>query len=329
MKDPLNALCDNFIENRDRIRSGFGWEYSYIYPVCAAIFTNKRQTVNIEQMKECRDILKEKTGIFSNFRGMIQLIVISMMAADNAPERKLENALEVYSELKEHFWRSLYLPIVSLVVADMADPREYADIAARTKRIYTLMKKEHPFLTSDEDSVFAALLALSERGDEEIVSETEACFDILKEKFISRNAVQSLSHVLAIGEGSAEDKCRRTIELYNGLKEAGCKYGTGYELATLGVPALLPEDLDTVIGDIKEADKFLSKQKGYGFLGCGKHQRLMHAAMLVSGAYIGDSGNIMDSAAISSAVSLIVAQQIGVCAAVAASGAAVSSSSGS
>ena len=83
MRSSLAALCGRFIENRDRIKSGFGWEYSYIYPVCAEIFADKRQEVSVERMKECWDLLKEKTGIFSNFRGMIKLIVISMMAVDS------------------------------------------------------------------------------------------------------------------------------------------------------------------------------------------------------------------------------------------------------
>lgn len=329
MRSSLAALCGRFIENRDRIKSGFGWEYSYIYPVCAEIFADKRQEVSVERMKECWDMLKKKTGIFSNFRGMIKLIVISMMAVDSDPERKLSNALTVYAELKERFWISPYLPVVSMIIADMVEPSGYAALADKTKHIYKLMKSEHPFLTSDEDSVFAALLALSDLTDERIVGETEACYDIMKEKFFSRNNVQSLSNVLALGERSAEEKCRKTMEIYDGLKERGRKYGTGYELATLGALALLPESAETIIEDILEVDKFLSGQKGYGILGPGKKHRLMHAGMLVGSDYIGGDDKAMSSAAISGAISLIVAQQIATCAAVAASSAAASSASSS
>ena len=329
MRSSLAALCGRFIENRDRIKSGFGWEYSYIYPVCAEIFADKRQEVSVERMKECWALLKEKTGIFSNFRGMIKLIVISMMAVDSDPERKLSNALTVYAELKERFWISPYLPVVSMIIADMVEPSGYAALADKTKHIYKLMKSEHPFLTSDEDSVFAALLALSDLTDERIVGETEACYDIMKEKFFSRNNVQSLSNVLALGERSAEEKCRKTMEIYDGLKERGRKYGTGYELATLGALALLPESAETIIEDILEVDKFLSGQKGYGILGPGKKHRLMHAGMLVGSDYIGGDDKAMSPAAISGAISLIVAQQIATCAAVAASSAAASSASSS
>lgn len=328
MRDTLSRSCKSFIENRDAIKSAFGWESAYLYPVCAAIFTDKGKTVNIEYMKQCRDILKEQTGIFSNFRGTGKLVMISMLAADGNPEGKLKQALQVYDALKEHFFSSQYLPVASMVIANLAEPGRYGEIAVRTRHIYNLMKEEHPFLTSSEDSVFAALLALSNLTDEQVVEETESCYELLKAEFFSGNAVQSLSHVLALGEGTPQEKCRRTMELYRGLREKGYKYGTGYELATLGVLALLPAELSQVMQDIMEADDFLAGQRGYGIFGVGRKQRLMHAGMLVSGDYIDtDTNQTMNSAAIGGTISLIVAQQAAMCAAIAASSAAAASSS--
>lgn len=328
MRETLSAICENFIDNRDRIKGAFGWESAYIYPVCAAVFTDRRQRADAERMKYCRDILKENTGLFSNFRGTVKLVMISMMAADGSPEEKLRKSLQIYDSLREHFFSSQYLPVASMAIAEVAPESRYGEIAGRTRHIYDLMKSEHPFLTSGEDSVFAALLALSDLTDEQVVQETEDCYRILKPEFFSGNAVQSLSHVLALGEGSAEEKCSRVMELYRGLRERGYRYGTDYELATLGVLALLPAELSRVMEDIMEVDDFLARQKGYGIMGVGRKQRLMHAGMLVSGDYIGESGNLMmNSAAVGGTLCLIAAQQAAVCAAVVASSAAASSSS--
>ena len=217
-----------------------------------------------------------------------------------------------------------------MVIADVAEPQNFNDISARTKTIYKLMKQEHPFLTSSEDSVFAALLALSKLKDEEIVRETEACYQLLKGEFYSGNAMQSLSHVLALGEGTAEEKCRRVMDLYRGLKNRGYSYGKSYELATLGVLALPPVEMTSLINDIIDADDFLSNQKGYGFFGLGKRQRLMHAGMLVSSDYIGSQDSLtMKSAVLSGTVSLIAAQQAAMCAAIAASSSAAAANSSS
>lgn len=328
MREKLNDLCNQFVKNRDIVKSTFGWENTYMYPVSAAIFTDKRIAADPDKLLQCLDILKENTGIFSNFRSNAKLAIISMMATDADPANRLMKAVEVYDRLKEHFFPSEYLTLTSMVIADLVDVKQYAQVAASTRKIYDLMKAEHPFLTSGEDSVFAALLGLSPMSETQIVGETEHCYQMLKQEFFSRNAVQSLSHVLALCDGIAEAKCNRTVQLYQQLKDRGYKYGADYELATLGVLAMLPADLQQVMQDIMEADDFLVGQKGYGFFGISRKQRLMHAGMIVASSYIEPPKNhAMNFAAISGTISLIVAQQTAMCAAIAAASAAAASSS--
>ncbi|WP_304509497.1 DUF4003 family protein [Anaerotignum sp.] len=327
MRNSLSILCENFIENRDTIKATFGWESTYLYPVCATIFTDKGQKADPEKMKSCLDILKNQVGLFSSFRGTGKLVMTSMLAIDNEPEQKLKNALDVFSLLKEHFFSSQFLPLASMIITNLTEPEHYANIAKRTRHIYELMKKAHPFLTSSEDSVFAALLALSHLTDEQILTETKDCYDLLKPKFFSSNAVQSLCHVLALSEGTAEEKYQRTMALFNDLQEKGYRYGTNYELATLGVLAMLPKDSHSVIDDIIDVDHFLSAQKGYGFWGIPKKQRLMHAGMLVTSDYMGNPNNtMMNSAAIGATLSLIAAQQAAMCAVIASTSAASAAS---
>lgn len=326
MRSSLSALCNSFIRNRDMIKEVFVWESSYLYPVAATVFVDQRRNADRMRLEMCRDILKEHTGFFSNFRSYIKLPMISMMAVSGDPEGKLKKALSVYEELRKHFLSSGYLPLASMTISDFVEPTQYEAVAQRTRRIYELMKQEHPFLTSGEDSVFAALLALSGKTDDQIVRETEQCYDILKPRFMSGNAVQSLSHVLALCEGEAETKCSRAIELFQKLKGCGYRYGTGYELATLGVLAMLPADLDAITNDIVQVAEFLARQKGYGIMGMSKQHRLMHAGMIVTSDYL-DRNVSMQAAAVSSTISLIIAQQTAICAAIAASTAANSANS--
>ena len=323
MRTSLKSLCNSFIESRDTIKETFFWGSSYIYPVAAAVFVDKRVTADRERLEMCGDILKENTGFFSNFRNYVKLPMISMMAVSSNPEEKLKKALAVYELLKQHFFSSTYLPLASMTISDYIEPDHYEGVARRTRRIYDLMKQEHPFLSSGEDSVFAALLALSTASDEQIVLNTEQCFDILKPQFFSSNAVQSLSHVLALCEGDTEMKCGRAMDLFYKLKDQGYKYGTGYELATLGVLAMLPADLDTIANDIVEVAEFLADQRGYGILGMTKRQRLMHAGLIVTSDYLDQNTSMQ--AAVSSTISLIIAQQTAMCATIAASTAASNS----
>ena len=321
MRSSLNYLCNSFIENRDALKETFFWGSSYLYPVAAAVFVDKRKKAEVEHLEKCHEILKDNTGFFSNFRNYIKLPMVSMMAVSSDHEDKLKKALTVYELLKQHFFSSNYLPLASMMISDFVEPVHYEAVARRTRRIYDLMKQEHPFLTSGEDSVFAALLALSNASDEVIVQNTEECYDILKPQFFSSNAVQSLSHVLALCEGDAEMKCSRAMDLFYKLKDQGYKYGTGYELATLGVLAMLPADLDTIADDMVQAAEYLADQRGYGILGMTKRQRLMHAGLIVTSDYL-DQNSSMQAAAVSSTISLIIAQQTAMCAAIAAANAA-------
>ncbi len=315
MRESLQALCDSYIENRKVIKSVFRWDSAYLYPVCAAIFTDKRQVARPERLKECQALLKSKVGIFSNFRSTAMIAMIAMLAVDENPADKLDKALEIYSLLKEHFRTSQYLPLAAMLLTDTVKPTQYSELAARTRHIYNWMKSEHPFLTTSEDAVFAAMLALSDRSDEEIVAETEACYHLLRTDFASHNAVQALSHVLALSDGRAKDKCSATAKLFHALKSSKHKYGTTYELATLGVLATLPAAQHAIIEDLIAVDDFLATQKGYGVFGLGKKQRLMHAGMIVTSDYIAKT-DPLHTAALGSAISLIAAQQAAICAAV-------------
>lgn len=330
MNQTLRNYCELFIENRTIIKSNFGWENSYLYPLCAGIYTGREMQADPVRMKECRDLLKQNTGVFSNFRGESKLALITQLAISPNPEEKLKHALEIYGLLKAEFYTSSYLPITALAIADLAQPDQYESIAGRTRHIYELMKQDHPFLTASEDSAFSALLALSQMGDSQILYELDCCYETLKPYFFSANAVQSLTHVLALGEGGHQEKCRRTVELFDGLKDRGHKYSTGNELPTLGVLALLDRDIEELIHDVIEADEYLEGQKGFGAFGIGSRQRRMYAAILTADSSLADSKKtVMNTAAINGTVSVIIAQEAAMCAAIAAAAAASAASSSS
>lgn len=153
-------------------------------------------------------------------------------------------ALQGYKVLRTRFYASQYLPLAALLLADWARGRDLDGVAARAEEIYRRMKREHPFLTGAEDSVFAVLLALSPDTEQAVVDQVEACYDALKHPFGTGQYTQALSHVLALGEGSAQEKRDKVLGVYQGLKAAGRKYGAGYELGTLGSLALLPAPVE-------------------------------------------------------------------------------------
>ncbi len=328
MKDTVQRSCEDLIQNRDTVKQVFSWDGGLIHLACAGIYVMKDKKADRAVLEQCRKLLKEKLGIFSNFRGTARSPIAAMLAVSGNPERTLDNGIAVYELLKKDFWGSTYLPLAAMVIAQTAAPSDYQKIACRTREIYKRMKAEHPFLTSGEDSAFCALSALSDRSDDELISDMEACYSRLKPEFFSGNAVQSLSHVLSLCLGAPEEKCSRTMELFNQLKAAGRKYGTEYELPTLGILAMADVPCEQLVQEMLEIDEWLSAQKGFGFFGSiSRKQRLMYAGILAQKEYI--SGETVQTAAVHSAVALVVAQEAAMCAAIAASSAAAAASSSS
>ena len=328
MNERTLARCKNLIKNKETMKSAFAWEDGLTHLACAGIFINKEQTANEEMLLQCKDILKRNTGIFSNFKSTAKPMIVAMLAANENPQLLMERGLKVYDLLKEEFMSSVYLPIAAMIIAQYADEARYAELAQRTRRIYKQMRADHPFLTSGEDSTFCALMALLDKPDEVLLGDAEECYKILKNNFLSSNAVQSLSHVLAMCDGEPENKCQKTMELFQKLKEAGHKYGTSYELPTLGVLAMADGNQDEIAAEMAEIDQWLSEQKGFGFFSSiSAKQRLMYAGMIAQQDYINDK--MMQSAAVNGVISLIVAQQAAMCAAITASAAATANNNNS
>ena len=323
MKDTLQARCQRFIEARDMIKNTFRWESSYLPPVCANLFCAKDILPEEEKLRACRDLINRNTGIFSSFRGNIRIPLACMLSMEADPEGKFQQAKDLYQALKQYFFGSDYLALASFLLTDYECSEERL---GRGKKIYRMMKDEHPFLTSSEDSIFAVLMAWSPQTNEAMIADMEACYRILKDRFHDSDCVQTMTHILAMEEGDSAVKCGRVFSLYDAIERNGGKYGKHYELATLAALAMLKADPEQLARDMMEADGFLAAQKGYGFWGIGRKMRLMHAAMIVSDEYI--PHDAVDRAALTGTISLIIAQQIAMCAVMASTAAASTASSG-
>ena len=327
MRESLKETCRRFIENRDVIKSTYKWENAYIYPVCAAALTKKDSKISAEKLKECGAILKENTSIFSVFRGNIRLLMISLMAIDEDPKKRLDKTMKAYACLKNHFMSSDHLSLAAIFLADMADEYRFDELASRTRRIYNEMRSQHPMLTSSEDISYAAMLSFTNHSEQRIADEAERCYVKLKAIFKVASSAQSVSQVFTVFDESADEKCQAIKDMYDELKSKGFKFGKYYELANLAVLAMMKKDRPDIVDDIIDAQSYLAGCKGYStFWGFTKTVRLAHAAMLVACDYAPES-DFMDVASFNGALAMIVAQQVAVCTAIVAIQASNSASS--
>ncbi|MDE7310427.1 MAG: DUF4003 domain-containing protein [Eubacterium sp.] len=318
MKELSQKYGSMLIQNRDTVREAFPWESGQICLASAIIFTMKGKLADEKLLRESKKLIAQKVGVFSNFRGMVKVPTAAILAASGDLDGTLDKGLTVYGLLKKEFWQSSYLPLAAMMIVQMAKEERYEELAARTRRLYDRMRKEHPFLTSSEDSPFCAMLALSNQSDDRLIEDMEKCYKILKQQFVHVNAVQSLSHVLALFDEPAEVKCEKTMQLYQSLREAGGKYGTNYELPALGVLAMTKVPVKEIVQELMEIDTWLAKQKGFGFWGgITAKQRMMYAGMLAQKDYVEELP--LQAAAVSGTMAMVIAQETALCAALVAS----------
>ncbi len=331
MNKTPQELVDRFIETRDAVRAAFRMENEYIYPVCAQIFLAADKPVEIEQLERCKALVKSSTSVFSSFRGNVKLPLLCMLAAGDDPEERWDRTRRYYALLKESFYGSEYLALGAMLLSDAVQEEDVPALAARGKGLYQRMKKEHPFLTGQEDSVFALLLSQSARSDDELIEDMERCYALLKERFPSGNGLQAASHVLALSSEIPVDKTFRMIGIFNAIEEAGGKYGKDWQLPILAALSLGQRFQEDLAGELLEIDALLSKRKGYkGVFGLDKRARSMHAAMLLSLQHEAEPKQpveLVGAAAQQATLAIIAAQQALMCAVVASSAASSAATS--
>jgi hypothetical protein len=327
MRESLTNKCDLFANNYNVLSKKFSWNYSINTRLGALLYTMENREADIAAIDRCRKIIKDNTGVFSQFKDTTNFMSSVMLSLQPDPEPMFKSVLSVYDAMKhEGFHASPYLVLAAISVALQADPYNYQRVIVSAKNYYDAMKQEHKFITSSDDYGFAALLAMSEKPVYQAVKEMEDCYRILKGDFFGANAVQALSHVLTFSEEPAYAKCKRVADLNLALKDKKCKIGSGIELSFLGVIALLQEDTPKLAAEIAEVKDYLKMKKGFGGWSISNTERIMFAVAVVCDDYLTDvKKNTLEYTLANNITGILIAQQMAVMAA--ASGAAAAAAS--
>lgn len=311
MRSEIEKRCELLVENRKLAGKASFLDHDLIKVVAASFFTEKDKTADVDQLKDCKKLIRKKQGIFSEIRGNNELIIAAKMAASGNPEGYLDKLIDVYGEFqKGKILGSSYRVLAAASICDTGRASEAESLVEKTYEIMKGMRKDHPFLTTDEDTSFAVLLAMKDKSTEEILAELEEIYQLIKKNFaFHEDAAYSLSQVLATFDGQAELKSEKVMELFEAFKNAGAKYGKGYELASLGILVGIDKNIEDLVSEVVEVAEYLSGKKGFGILNMNRHTRLMLGTMIVSEIY--SDGNVATGASVaSSALSAVIAAQL-------------------
>ena len=327
MKAKVDLMADNFHE----LKKTFAWDSNLIKHFGAMVTATREAKVDPERIKDIKHFMKEETSWTSYFRGNNEMIFAMLLQSEEDYKGLYLKTLAVYEDLKAFgFSRGAYLPLAAYVIAKNSDGSRNQDIFARMEKIYQSMKKNHFWLTSEDDYVLASVLASSELDVDHAAQDMERCYVLLNNAGLYKgNELQSLSHVLALGEESPEIKCSKAMAIQTILKGSKCKL-QHYGLASLGVLTLVTDQPERIAAEVIEVYEYLSQQEGYGFWGIESGLRAILAASIVSDCYADQLGSgVMESALANSITSILIAQQTAMVATVVATSAAASASTSS
>ena len=309
----MSKIIENsqlLIQNRDIIGKIFKMSGDAMLLAGSSIYVSMGLTANEEAIKNCEKILKDNTGIFSDFRGNVRIPLICKMTIAADPKQYLLAIQQIVEQMKHLKWIiAQYKILAAMTIYDYGDIENISDIIARMEKLFKGMKEKHPWLTSDEDISFAAMLATSDVDETKLIEEMESCYTSLKTKFNGNNAMQSVSHILALDSATTEEKCNRLYRIFDQLKEKKHKYGTGYEMTILGTMSILDIPDEQIVDEIIEADEFLEMQKGFGDFVMGEKRRRMYAALMVMDSHIPPADR-SHQALLNTTMTLVIAMQI-------------------
>ncbi|GAA0070904.1 DUF4003 domain-containing protein [Clostridium sardiniense] len=301
---------------------------------CNALsLTLKGKNADANRINDAIKIIKDNTSMLSNFRGNNLLTTAITISLESDMEGSFKELMTIYERLKNHFFTNQYLILSSIVIFN-ARYRVNIDEAVRnTRMVYDYMKKNHRFLTGQEDISAAAMIATTSGNMELTLNEIEECYKALRDNgFGIGNNTQSLSHILPLFSGSVDEKVSRIVKVDEALRDnrVPLRY---YSLPILGIAAVIADDPNTFAKEVREVNERIKSEKGFGSFTLGSTIRNMIATGLVASYYVDkltdtDKQRLIDTTN-NVALTIQIAIEIAAASAAAAAGAAAASSSGS
>ena len=311
MNEKLQAKIDLIADNYITVSKSGRLDMTMVASLGALLFTAENVTADEQKIRDCRKILKDKTGVFSNFRGYTNLATLCRMTMQEDPEAWLDSVLKAYecvAEGKAKLLRSESLVLTAMAIAAQADPADYQRVANEAWELLHKMSEVHPLLTGQEDLTVAAMMVMGGLDADAVLAEAEDIYERLKPTSfkLNKDVLQSISMIMALSDKPVEEKCAWFASLRQALKDAGHKLAWD-QLAVLAAFVNVDATIPEIVEQIAAADDELKHRKGFGMMTCGAGLRRLYCAALVLQTYNSDAADIAADQA-NALVSLIVQQ---------------------
>ncbi|MCT4784219.1 MULTISPECIES: DUF4003 family protein [Exiguobacterium] len=215
----MTTRYTRYVETLEAIKQATKWsltdDFRRVMAIHYAIHDTPFDPARFEQAQAA---LKQKTSMFSKFRGTNSLVWLSFLDAkyeDVAPA--IDEALRLDALLdRKHFRYSMLRPFIASQLLNVDDPERRLDEATA---LYQTFKQHHPWLTSEEDLLSALVLVQAFDDHEGLNARIEAYYEALTVHVSRSNELQLVSHLLAFSELAPTEAVARFLDWRERLKQ--------------------------------------------------------------------------------------------------------------
>ncbi|MBL4933635.1 DUF4003 family protein [Clostridium paridis] len=322
LQGKLELMTYNYFEAKKE----FKWDMAILNHFIALSYASRNRRIEAKKIKEIRDFIKDTTGVFSKFRGNNLSLMSLLLSFEDNYKEVFKDIEEWTQKLKDKGISSYeYSPMIAYTILKNTSFDNREEKIERTKLFYEDMKRNHMFLTSKDDYVYAALLGCTDLDVKETTERIEYIYNKLsKMRYSKSNGLQTVSHVLALSE-DFDYRISLFDHMVSELEEKKVKVKT-YTLPSVALMALITDDANLICSEVSEIYEELKRMKGYKY-GVQSYIKTMFSCILATSMYTEGENKMADISTGLSMQLIAVAQQQAMMAAASAAAASSAASS--
>ncbi len=284
MDNSLQQLCDLQLENEGYVRNSKIVGGEEFVKLGALLYTSDNLKPDIEKIRSCKDILKERTKKLSDFQGSLLPLLVMKMSLAEDPGSYIDGIISIYNKFIEgKVFSSLSYVVTAMTIYDrcIAGQMDINTVTSKTISDYEKWTKGKIF--SDEwDLPYMALMVTCNKDLDNTIKEINESYKLLKkEHHFPGEIAQPSSFLLTLSPKAPEDKVRDFCDLYEALKKQKCHISSSKEMSIYALLVDINEDKETLANSIAEVSEYFKGKKGYGMLSGTDNLRKSLAASLV------------------------------------------------
>lgn len=175
----------HYLEALEGIRGATKWFTDDFRRLMAINYAMHDAPFDSKRFEHAQAVLKQKTGMFSKFRGSNNFVWLSFLDAKYEDiEPAIDEVLRLDTLLdRKHFRFSMLRPFIASQLINVDEPERRLDEASA---LYQTFKRNHPWLTSEEDLLSALVLVQAFDDHDALSQRIETYYEALKAQLPAR-----------------------------------------------------------------------------------------------------------------------------------------------